>query len=188
MKKNILLVTVCMIVLIVLVGCGTGEDGGIVGVAGGGGGGYSAADTMTVSLQDSTGVMTATLTEGLYNSLGYLDPDLYSAVDTTTPQTAIYLCSGYTGTMCTGYIGITATGSTQQTYPTGPGISTEVLYVSNDQYYSSFWATNAGSVTLTSIGNVGEKVTGSFNAEIALVSNPSDTKRISGSFSVTREF
>ena len=172
MQKRVVWVVLCMMVTAGLVACG-------------GGGGTSdngaEADKMTVTVSSPTGVEATTYTEGPYNVNGNLDPNISALVLTNT---IISLCSGGTSTMCATQISIMARGNTPQSYPTGTaGTPTQITY---NYKYSSVSSSDTGTVTLTSVGNVGEKITGSFSAVVANMSNPTDTRGISGTFSVKR--
>ena len=88
-------------------------------------------------------------------------------------------------------INIDVNGNTAQSYNTGGGdftsnISYETYNPSSQSYMSMFSSTN-GTITLSSIGNVGEKINGTFDAIVASVTNTSDILKISGTFSVTRD-
>ena len=178
MRKGIRRAAVCMIVVIGLVGCG-------------GGGGSSAGggdpDTMTVIVTGASGTTTAAYTEGPYNNNGFLDPSLSASV--APSSTSISLCTGSTGTTCATLITIFVKGITPQSYPTGTSNTpTQITYRANSKTYSSIYSNTTGTITLASIGNAEEKITGAFDTVVANMTNSSDTLVISGTFSVTRVF
>lgn len=184
MKNGIVGVVLCLVVAIGLVACGGG---------GGGGSCTGCADTMSVSEEGAAAV---TYTEGPYNVLGYLDPILSSYV-TTSANTYISLCSGITLsstpsgsiTTCANQVIISITGNTPQSYPTGTVSSpTQITYKTNNILYSSVFSSTTGTITLSSVGNVGEKITGSFDAVVTNIHNLSDTLWITGTFSVKRDY
>ncbi len=158
----------------------------VLTACGGGGGGTSAgggvADTMTATVSG----VTTTYTEGTYNTQGFLDPDMSSFA--TTSNTFISLCSGVSSITCTTLVNISIRGNTPQSYPTGTTNSpTQITYSTNNQTYSSIYSSTIGTVTLSSVGNIGEKITGTFDAVVTNMSNSSDTLGISGTFSVERD-
>ena len=157
--------------LFLLASCGGGGGGG--SDSGGGGG---TGDTMTVIITNPAS--TTTYNEGAY------DPLLTGAVSGTPQKTFITRCSGIDFNLnCTTAVNITVDGTTA---PLTYNISTvtKVQYVNGIKTYAS----TGGTVTLTTLGVVGERITGSFdNVVVANVSNVSDTLTISGTFSVTRE-
>jgi hypothetical protein len=158
----------CILLAVALYGCGGGDSG-------------SSADTMTVTISGPSGTTTTTYVEGTYNAQGYLDPDLSSFV--TTSLTRIDLISQVSSTQPTG-VKITVLGATAQTYPAG---QSAIFYYTNNQSYDSLISNTSCTVTLSSIGNVGEKITGTFDAVVSLLTNTYDTVRISGTFSVMRD-
>jgi hypothetical protein len=142
------------------------------GGGGGGGGGTSSGGpgtgTMTVSIV-SQGTTT-------YNG-NASDPWLASSVSSGT---LTELWSGFTGSDYTTQVYIVTSGTTTGSYPiTG---STWVEYINNSKTYLS----SSGTVTLTSVGTVGEPVAGSFQAVVSLVTDTTNTLGISGTFSVIR--
>ena len=181
MRKNILWILVCIMLPIALSGCGSGgnsdED-----VA-------NTADTMTVTISGTSGTVTTTYTEGSYNSHGNFDTDLISYV-TASNNTQIELHSGESNTQGSTIINIAVAGNTPQSYPTGiatpENCITYDIYYTHYQSYTSLFSGTSGTITLSSMGNVGEKITGTFDAVVSLLTNTSDTLRISGTFSMTR--
>jgi hypothetical protein len=175
MKKNMVWVVVCLMLTIALFDCG------------GGGGGSSdpvAADTMTVTISSPTGTVTKTYTEGTYNTLGHLDPDLFTYVFTALNQIEIELHSEGSNTQGATVILISVEGNTPQSYPIG--ITTPANYIEyvSDDTHSSLFSSTSGTITLSSIGNAGKKIIGTFDA---IVTDTSNTLRILGTFSVTRD-
>lgn len=178
MRKGIMRAAVFMMVGIGLAACG-------------GGGGSSAGggdpDTMTVIVTGASGTTTATYTEGPYNNNGLLDPSLSSFV--TPSSTSVSLCTQSTGATCAVSMTISVRGVTPQSYPTGTSNTpTQITYRANNLTYSSIYSGTTGTITLASIGNVGEKITGAFDTVVTNMTNSSDTLGISGTFSVTRVF
>lgn len=160
-----------------------------------GGGGTSSAgnsgdgNTMTVSID---GAGPTTYTEGAINSYGYYDPDMEADVYTDTGRTIIMLSSGVTGgsTPPTTTINIVTSGHVAGAYPiTGDATSTGTLttyitYNDHGQYHSSI--ISSGTVTIGSIGNVGDPVIGSFSAVVQSTSQYTHTHTISGTFNMKR--
>ena len=155
-----------------------------------GGGGSSngggPASTMTVTL--ATG--TTTYTEGHINNIGYYDPSFSGDCDPLA-GTLITMCSGVTYTMshttCDVLINVRTSDMTPGPYSiTGnSSADTYVLYHNKTQFYDSF--VSSGTITLTSVGSVGAPITGSFQAVLQLLSAPTTTMGISGTFSVIRD-
>jgi len=141
---------------------------------------------MTVTISGPSGTTTTTYVEGTYNAQSYLDPDLSSFG--TSSFTRIDLTSQVSATQLTS-LKIFVLGNTAQSYPTGAGHSlSAIFYETNNQSYDSVISSTSGTVTLSSIGNVGDKVTGTFDAVVSLLTNTYDTVRISGIFSVMRDY
>jgi hypothetical protein len=79
-------------------------------------------------------------------------------------------------------------GNTPGSYSTGREyIGNDISYDTNNQPYTSIFSNTSGTITLSSIGNVGDKITGTFDAVVSRLTNTNDTLRISGLFSVTRD-
>lgn len=181
MKKGIVGVVLCLVVAVGLVACGGG---------GGSGSCTGCADTMSVSVAGNTAV---TYTEGQYNAYGYLDPSLNSDV-TSSGNTFVALSSGITpsgtSTTCATLVNISIKGNTPGSYPTGTlGSPAQITYRNNNnETYLSVISNVTGTITLSSVGNVGEKVVGTFDAVVTSWPTPSDTFAISGTFSVKRDF
>jgi hypothetical protein len=180
MKKGIVWVVFCMMVAVGLVACTGG---------GGGDSGSGSADTMTVAEQGGAGV---TYTEGPYNSFGYLDPGLYSDVS-ASGNTYVALCSNVTPSgndaTCATIVNISIKGNAPGSYPTGTtGSPAQISYQTNHKLYLSVYSGTTGTITLSSVGNVGEKITGTFDALVTNLTNTNDTLGISGTFSVKRDF
>jgi hypothetical protein len=178
MRRNLVWIVVCLMLTIALFACG--GDGSSDPVA---------ADTMTVIISGPSGTVTKTYTEGTYNAQGHLDPDLGSYV-TTLNNTQIELHSGGSNTQGSTIINITVEGNTAQSYPTGVSTpANDITYQIYDAHYLSYtslFSNTSGTITLSSVGNPGDKITGTFDAVVSLLTNTSDTLRISGTFSVTR--
>ena len=180
MRKGIMRV-VCTYVLIGLAACSGGGSSS---------GGGSAADTMIVTITDQSTSVTTTYTEAGFNTYGYLDPNLSSHV-TTSADTWVLLSTGSTGSSIDLSINIAVRGNTPGSYPTGTTASSTFIsyttYTTGIQSYNSQKSSSTGTITLTSVGNVGEMITGSFDAIVTHISYPTDTRGISGTFSVKRE-
>jgi hypothetical protein len=177
MRKNILLTVIGMMFTIFLFSCGGGSSDG------------SAPDTMTVTISGPTGTTTTTYSEGTYNSQGTLDPNLISYV-THSNETRIELHNSMTIYPQFVSIGIIINSNTPQSYPLCNPPTNSVSYSAYHQSYISIDSNPCGTVTISSIGNVGDKITGTFDVSlISLTSstNTSDTVKISGSFNVTRD-
>jgi hypothetical protein len=150
------------------------------------GGGGVAADTMTVTIGGNSQLYT----EGPINSYGYYDPYMEADIYQDTGRTIIMLTSGETGIgMPPTLVNIVTSGHAEGDYPiTGgsgtPG-TTYVAYTDHGQHYDSI--VSSGTVTIESIGNVGQPVIGSFSAVVALSTAPGTTLAISGTFNVMRE-
>ena len=143
----------------------------------GGDGSVSTASKMTVT----TGASTTTYTSGPINTFGYYDPSFNADLFSMT-STQITMCSGVTDTTCGISINITTAGTTPGPYPiTG----TRILYSDHGAYYDSI--ASSVTVTLTSVGNVGEPITGSFQAVLGLRTDLTTTQSIYGTFSVIRD-
>jgi hypothetical protein len=81
-------------------------------------------------------------------------------------------------------------GNTPGSYPVDPGyVNSSVMYSSNGIPYDNLLSNTSGTIILSTVGNVGENITGTFDAEVVslLATNTTDTLRISGSFSITRD-
>jgi hypothetical protein len=130
------------------------------------------------------------LYEGSYNAQGHLDPNLISYV-TASSNTQIELHSGESNTQGSTIISIAVDNKTPQSYPTG--IATPVNTITYEYYdthyqsYTSLFSSTSGTITLSSVGNTGEKITGTFDAVVSLLTNTSDTLKISGSINITRD-
>ena len=163
----------------------------------GGGDGVTVNDgignTMTVTIATQSpmggGIGTTTYTEGAINGYGYYDPDMEADIYQTSGRTEIMLSSGVTGgpTLPVTLINIVTSGHTAGAYPiTGDGtagLTTYISYKDNAESHNSI--ISSGTVTIDSIGNVGEPVIGSFSA-VVLCTSPSHTHAISGTFNMKR--
>jgi len=171
MRKKIIRV-VCMLVVIGLAACGGG--------GGGSSSGESATDTMTLTVTDLSTAVTTTYTEGGYNTYGYLDPNLSTYV--TGSDTWVLLSTGSNGSAVDLSINIVVRGNTPGSYPTGTTSSSTYIsytsYTPSIQPYNSRYSSSTGTVTLSKVGNLGETITGSFYAVVALMSSPSNKRGI----------
>jgi hypothetical protein len=171
--------------LSIIISCGSG-GGGIVG--GGTGTAGNPNNILTVTRATTTGASTATYREGFVNSFGLVDPNLFAASDNIS-ATLVGLSSGIPkfGPPAK-LINIIAGGISAGTYTIGGGGSSGTYIAYDDQGQSYMSTYGSGTVTLTSVGNVGAPIIGSFNAVLTLIgSSPTTTLGFSGSFSVVRE-
>jgi hypothetical protein len=161
--------------LLVLVSCSGGGGDNAPG---------NAADTMTVTVvNQSAGTTTTTYTANgtditTFGGVStFPDPDGLTYVNMNSPSVQVV---------------VSANGMTAGTYPiTG---SLAVLSVRYTMYTSptttEIYATDgSGTIEITSIGAVGQQITGSFNAVVYKgypVSGPTSTLGVSGTFSVER--
>jgi hypothetical protein len=179
MRKNFVWSGAFLIFTIALFACGSGSSDPV------------AADTMTVTVSGPSGSMTKTYTKGTNSTLGHPDPDLYfyvtasisprTGIELHTTQGDMFLVMSITGN-------VASVGSnTPQSYPTGfttPGNTiTYSGYDTNHIEYSSLFSSTSGTITISSIGNAGDKIAGTFDA---VVTDTTNTLRVSGTFSVTR--
>lgn len=168
-KPLIMKLMVLIFIVSLLASCGGGGGGG--STPGGGTG-----DTMTVIIANPASTTT-------YNEAAF-DPLLTGTVSGTPQKTYVDMCSGITNNGgCTKAVNMAVDGITApKIYNTST--VTKVTYTDGSKIYSS----TSGTLTLTTLGVVGERITGSFdNVVVANVSNVSDILTISGTFSVTRE-
>ncbi len=173
--------------LVMLASCGGGGGGN--GVSGNSGIG----NTMTVSVTTEGGmgggIGTVTYTEGSINGYGYYDPDMEADIYPDTGRMIIMLSSGVTGSGSPDIsINIVTSGHTAGAYPiTGtsgtPGVTTYINYKDGSEYHDG--VISSGTVTIDSIGNVGDPVIGSFSA-VVLCSSPTHTHGFSGTFNMKR--
>jgi hypothetical protein len=180
-KMKILWPAINILIAIALSACSGGSSSG--------GAITNTADTMTVTISGPSGTVTKTYTEGSYNSQGNLDPDLTSYI-TASNNTQIELHSGGSNTPGSTIINISVEGNTAQLYPTGiANPANSILYEIYDTHYNSYtslFSSTSGTITLSTVGNVGGKITGTFDAVVSLLTNTADTLTISGTFNVTR--
>jgi hypothetical protein len=188
MKNKIARSLVFALFTIVLLSC-SGKDNS---------GGSITSDTMTVTVTDLSSTLTSIFTEGSYTTspqgFSYIDPSLDSYV-TPANKLGIELRSGMSLSNAPApreaiIIGID--GNATGTYSIDATGLSYISYLINDQLYASYFSSSpSGTIVISSIGNVGEKITGSFDALVTRGSlTPSagnaDTRTISGTFSVTR--
>ena len=148
-------------------------------------------DTLSFTMSNLSGTVTnTTCTEGSHDAQGYLDPDLISYLTGST-QTRIQLHSGGTYTQGATLLTMDIGGTSLQSYPlgtAGPGNSISYsVYDTQNQPYTGYYSATSGTITLTGTGNVGDKITGTFDAVVSKWTNTADAFTISGAFSVTRE-
>jgi hypothetical protein len=176
MRKTIIWMAFCISFTSVLSGCG-------------GNSGNPAQDTITLTVSGPTGTITTTYIEGTYNSQGELDPNMMSYV-TALNYTHIQFLSGQPWTSGSSGFVLVVNDNKAQAYSTGgfpyDGYIDYDFFDPNNNHYTSIYSTESGTITLSSIGNVGEQITGTFNIPISNPTNTSDTLRLSGSFRVTR--
>lgn len=161
----------------------------IVSCGGGGGGSPETppSDTMTVTVgSQATGTATTT-----YVADGVTTLSFGSVASYPTPTVTSALINSPTV-----QVTVSADGVTAGTYPiTGSLAKLSVRYVLYQSPTTTIiFATNAsGTIVLTSIGAVGQQITGSFNADVfkspvPMVTYPTNTLNVSGTFSVKRWF
>ena len=180
--KSLCTRSLMMAALALLVSCGGGSSGG----------GSGSASTTTITVSAATGSVpgtgTTTYTEGPINGYGYYDPS-FSGDCAAGLGMLITMCSGVTGMgPCDVLINIRTSGWTPGGYLVTGGTATAatyLLYMKQGSYYDSL--ASQGTVTLTSVGNVGEPISGSFRAVLGLRSIGTPTIEVSGTFSVIRD-
>ncbi len=155
----------------------------------------STPDTMTLAVTDISGTLTSTFTEGSPTispqGYSYLDPNINADV---LPSNHIYiqLRTGMSNTQTATILGIETEGNTAQSYSIAANNPSYISYsIGNQTYATYFSSTPSGTITLFSVGNIGDKISGSFDAIVTLgtstpVTGTTDTRRVSGTFSVTR--
>ncbi len=187
-KVNLMTV-LCLFFL--LTSCSGGGGGG----GGGLGGNSGIGNTLTLSVSTAggggggLGLSTVTFTEGDINEYGYYDPDMEADVYSNTGRTIIMLSSGVTGSAAPlTLLNVVTSGHTAGAYPiTGTSGTPGATYIRyNDNGESHDGIVSSGTVTIDSIGNVGDPVIGSFSA-VVLCTSPSHTHGISGTFNMKRE-
>lgn len=176
--------TTIVFILVLVSACGSG-GGGSASNGGGDGsnivGGFApTGDTIAVSIWSlSTSTTTTTYAGDQY------DPIMTAQTFTTNNKTYIDMGSGYdvvtqsTKRTLDLAVGGTTVGTYTFSSPTG---TTGILYSDVPKLYQG----TTGAVTITSIGNVGQPVIGTFNATLGCASGCTGTIGMSGSFSVTR--
>ena len=163
----------------------------------GGGGGVTANDgignTMTVTIATQSpiggGIGTTTILKEL-SMVTVITILIWRRIYIrTSGRTEIMLSSGVTGgpTPPVTLINIVTSDHTAGAYPiTGDGTAGPTTYISyKDNAESHNSIISSGTVTIDSIGNVGEPVIGSFSA-VVLCTSPSHTHAISGTFNMKR--
>ena len=152
----------------------------LLSACGGGGGGSttgggSGGDTMTVNIVSlSTPTTTTAYTGNLTTT-----PALFGMVST---QTAVEMASPAV------QVDLCGNGVTAAPY----SITTPYLACTGLRYSlnsgAAIFSSTTGTITLTSVGNVGQQITGSFDAIVSQTtpSNLANTLRIWGTFSVNR--
>jgi hypothetical protein len=186
MKFRSLMWIVLIFSLAILMSCGGGGGGGV-------GGNSGIGNTMTVIVKTESGTgETASITpytEGSINGYGYYDPDMEADIYPDTGRMIIMLSSGVTGgTPPDTTINIVTSGHTAGAYPIDGtsamnGIYTYITYKDGSEYHDG--VISSGTVTIDSIGNVGDPVIGSFSG-VVLCSAPSHTHGFSGTFNMKR--
>ena len=84
---------------------------------------------------------------------------------------------------------IEVNGKTPKLYNSGGGDYTSNIFYETynpSQAYASMFSSTNSTITLWSIGDVGEKIIGTFDAIVTCFTSTSDPLEISGTFSVTR--
>jgi hypothetical protein len=144
------------------------------------GGTSGSADMMTISVSSPTGTVTSSYTEG---SQGNLTP--YLSSDVTATHIYIALVTDPHDMNSSTNVSIAAIGdNTPQSYSLGSNSPSWIACHINNQSYLNVLSSPSGTITISSIGNMGEKITGTFDA---VVTSTSSTLNISGTFSVTRD-
>ncbi len=168
--------TVLVFALYLLAACGGG--GGSGGNTTGGGGG---SDWMTVNVVSLTTPTTTTTYTGNYTTTPALTGSVYTSLTVTQtfatlsgPPVQVNLC---------------ASGIDLASYPIINGTcfngGASVSYVLRSGLTITVFDGTTGTVTLTSVGNQWQPITGSFDAIVSEFSAPSSTMRVWGAFSVT---
>jgi hypothetical protein len=169
MKKLNTKLIALLFALSLLSACGGGGGGGSTS------GGGSDSDTMTVNIVSlSTPTTTTTYTGSMSTTptlIGMVYGTSQTVVELAGPTLQVAVCAG---------------GSNASTYPmglcaAGSGTVTYIISAGTTTTYNGA----TGTVTLTSVGGVGQPITGSFDA---IVSDTTNTMRVWGSFSVTNAF
>ena len=182
MRKKIVWAMLCIMITIATTsGCGSSS-------------GDSAPDTMTTTISSPSGTSTTTTYTEAYStdSAGYsfLNPNLNAYV-TASDETNIEL--HYWDGVSLGAAAVlvmSVHGKTPGIYPVDPGyVNSAVMYSSNGMPYDNLLSNTSGTIILSSSGNVGENIAGTFDAEVVslLATNTTDTLRISGSFNIIRD-
>lgn len=162
--------------------------GGSGSSSGGSGGSSTLSITVSSGTGTTSGSSSAEYTEGHINEIGEYDPSFGGAAEPGA-GTLITLCSGVT---ITGYCSVMINIRTSDTTPGGYTIvgatntNSYIMYMASGQYYDSI--ASKGTITLTSVGNVGQPITGTFDAVLGLRSIGTPTIGVSGTFSVIRDF
>lgn len=171
---------VAFFALALLSACGSGGGGGTSGGGTPVGGGAPTGDTMTVSIWSlSTATTTTTYVGDLY------DPLMSAQTNTTSNRTFIDLGSDYNIVTSSWQktLNLTIGGTAVGTYLfSSPTATTGILYSDVPNMYQG----TTGAITITSMGTVGSRVTGTFSATLGCVSACTGTVGMGGSFSVTR--
>ncbi len=184
MRNNVRWSVFFMIFVTVLLGCSSGSSNS-----------GSTPDTMTVTVADASGTLTTIYTEGSPTTsphgYSYLDPIMTADV-LPSNHISIQLRSGMSNTQTETIILLETENNTAQSYSITSNSPTYVSYnIGGQDYATYFSSTPSGTIVLDSVGNVGDKITGSFDAIVTLGSitpatGTTDTRRVSGTFSVIR--
>lgn len=137
-------------------------------------------DTMTVTIQKpGAEPNTITYTEGAF------DPVLTGFVE--AGRTGINLCFGTLSGGCAEvFLDIELIADRAGTFSTSG--NNFIVYQAGASAVSTYQSIQSrGTITLSSVGGVSQKVTGSFDTAAELVSLRSNTIRLSGTFSITRQ-
>lgn len=181
---KILWILVCLLFSIALIACsGARSDGGVA----------NDPDTMTVTVSGPSGIKTTTYTEtdDSFNSQGDPDPLLHSYL-TASLSTRILLRSGSRKRDLM-LLSMSVYGDTPQVYTicglTSRGHVDYAISGYENEHYAASMSTDAcGTITLLQVGNVGEKITGEFDVVVSRTPDAAETRGLSGTFSVTREY
>lgn len=157
-----------MLFLIILAGCGDNKAS------------QFSFDTMTVTIEKTGAEPNTTMyTEGAF------DPVLTGHID--AGRTAINLCFGTLGGGCAEvFLDIELIADREGTYSVSG--TNFIVYQAGGSALSTYRSIQSmGTITLSSVGGVSQKITGSFDTIAELISQRSNTIRLSGVFSVTRQ-
>ena len=135
---------------------------------------------MTLSLWSLSTATTTTT----YAGDQYDDPLLTAETNTINKKTYVDMGSGYNLSTYAQTLDLAINGTVPGVYSFATTTAPTGIFYSNNVLFGTHYPGMNGSITITSTGNVGSRVTGTFSATLA--SDPTHTIGMSGSFSVTR--